>query len=297
MLRRWLYFLGKALESTRRSPGVSALTAGTIGASLLVMGSYVVALQNLERLTLTWGRNASVSVYLEDALPQAKWQAKAKALRALPGVAAARLVSPEQALARFRSRGGRARELAQGVPASVLPASIELSLESGFIDLHAVRRLADAAAAVPGVQDVDFGESELTQLRTLLETLRRVGIAAGALLAVVTAFIVSNTIRLTVYARREEIAIVQLVGGTRWFVRSPFLLEGALWGLAGGLGAVLLLAGAQMLLAQPLSSALGGMSVHLLNSELAGAVLAGGMVLGVGGSALAVGRFLELERL
>ena len=129
--------------------------------------------------------------------------------------------------------------------------------------------------------------------------LRYGGVGAGILILLATAFIVSNTIRLTVYARRDEIGILRLVGATRWFVRMPFLIEGGLWGLAGGGLAVLLMWLGHVLLAERLSLAIadvvGGLNVILFNPIVALAALSAGLGLGVFGSAFAVGRFLDVE--
>jgi cell division transport system permease protein len=111
------------------------------------------------------------------------------------------------------------------------------------------------------------------------------------------AFIVANTIKLAVYARRDEIAIQRLVGATRWFVRTPFLIEGAAWGLFGGLLAALIMWVADLVVAPELSRAaavvLGDLDVRLFAPDVAAAIVGLGVVLGLIGSALAVRRFLD----
>ena len=298
-MRRLLYFINQAIASLRGSLGISLLTAGTIAATLLVAAMYAMALQNLENLAMIWGRTATLSAYLnEDVAPEAGEEVR-KNVAALPAVAHATLVSPREALERFRARGREAAALVADVSEDALPPSIEVDLKPGFADLQAVEALARAVAAVPGIDSVDYGQQEFDRLRALLEVLRYGGLGAGLLILLATAFIVSNTIRLTVYARRDEIGILRLVGATRWFVRMPFLIEGGLWGLAGGGLAALLMWLGHLLLAERLSIAIadvvGGLNVSLFNPTVAGAVLVAGFGLGVFGSAFAVGRFLDLE--
>ena len=301
MLRRLAYFALKALGSVRESPGISVLTASTIGATLVLAGLYVMALQNLEGLALIWGRTATLTAYIDDSVMADEREPVRAALEQLDPVESATLVTPREALERFKARGPTAAALVEGVTEQVLPASVELQLAGGFADLVAVEQLAQRAREISGVADVDYGQREFERLKALIELLRLGGLIAGVFLAVATAFVVSNTIRLTVYARRDEIAILRLVGATAWFVRSPFLFEGMLWGATGGLLAVALLFGAELIVAPQVSVAIadviGGLDVHLFNFDVAGGVLIAGTVLGVVGSALAVSRFLDVDTL
>ncbi|MBI5510879.1 MAG: hypothetical protein HY903_19130 [Deltaproteobacteria bacterium] len=298
-MRRLFYFAGQALSSIRGSLGISALTAATIAAALLVSGFYAMALQNLENLALVWGRTATLAAYLDDSLPQSEWEETRAAVAGLPPVAKATLVLPAEALARFAARGPEARALVADVSADLLPAAIEVDLRAGFADLAVVERLAKELAALFGVSSVDYGQQEFERLRALLEVLRYGGLGAGILLLLATAFIVSNTIRLTVYARKDEIGILRLVGATRWFVRVPFLMEGAVWGLAGGGLAAATMWLAHLSFAARLSVAIaavvGGLNVSLFDPTVAALVLGAGFGLGVLGSAFAVGRFLDVE--
>jgi len=301
MTERFFYFVGKALGSLRESPGISVLTAGTIGATLIVLGLFVMLLQNVEGLALVWGRNATVAVYLDDGLTPEQWEGLREDLSTLDAVERSVLLTPEEALERFRDSGSDAAALVEGVRADILPASVELFLRAAFADAESLKQLAIRIAELPGVAEVDYGQDELARLMTLLRFLRLSGVAVGLLLALATSFIVSNTIRLTVYARRDEIAIQQLVGATSWFVRAPFLLEGALWGFGGGVFAALALWFAEVSVADDVSlwvaNIVGGLRIQLFSWPLAGVMVFVGVILGAVGSALAVGRFLEVHEL
>lgn len=297
--RRPLYFVRKAFASVREAPALTLLAVSTVAASLVVVGLYVMALQNLERLTLVWGRNASVAAYLADDHPPAAHENLRQQILALPGVSGAVVVTPEAALERFRARGPEAAALVEGVTPTILPVSIELTLTTGFADLDAVTRLANKVKTLEGIAEVDFGQTELERLGALLDVLRYGGLGFGVLVALVTAFIVSNTIRLTVYARRDEIAVLRLVGATPWFVRMPFVIEGAVWGAGGAAIALAVLALADQTLAARLDLALrdllGGLHVRLISSGLLMLLPALGIGTGAVGSMLAVRRFLEDE--
>jgi cell division transport system permease protein len=258
-----------------------------------------MAVENLESLALVWGRSATLTAYIDDRLEPEAWPPLRERLAGFDSVARAELVTPVQALERFRARGPKAAALVEGVVPEVLPASIELHLEAGFTDLAMVEAVAREVHDIPGIADVDYGQEEFERLGALLAVLRWGGLAAGLLIALATAFIVSNTIRLTVYARREEISIQRLVGATAWFIRMPFLIEGAVWGLVGGVAGAGLLWLADLLAAPRLTQAVvdvvGGLDVRLFALDVGLGMILAGTALGVGGSFLAVRRFLDLE--
>lgn len=293
---RLRYTLETTFSAVREAPGLSLLTILTIGAALVVLGGYVAGLQNLEKLALTWGRAATISAYLDDGLAPEHWDAIRDTVADLDAVESARLLSPARALAEFRAQGPETAALVEGIEPGILPASVEVDLRPAFADLSDVERVSGAIRTIDGVAEVDYGREEFDRLQALLELLRIVGLVVGLFVVAATAFIISNTIRLTVFSRRDEIRILSLVGATRWFIRAPFLLEGAIWGLGGGVVAAGTLLLADLLLAPRISNAvaevLGGLEVSFFSPLIGLSVAATGVVLGVLGSSLAVTRFL-----
>ena len=298
MITRSRYFLKQAKNSLRESLGVSLLTTATISVALLLLGLYVALLQNLEHLTLSWGRVANVVVYLQDELSSETLLEIQQKVESDELVDSAVLVKAAEALERFRARGPQAAALVEGVSANVLPDTLELSLQGGFAELTALDALTERLQQHVEIDSVDYGKEEFAQLERLIDFLGWVGTTLGILLAFATAFIVSNTIRLNVYARRDEISILGLVGATPWFIRIPFLLEGAAWGITGGTIATGLLYFAHTYVADDLSllvaESIGAISVTLFTPSTGLALLISGLCLGIGGSALAVRRFLEV---
>jgi cell division transport system permease protein len=299
MPSRVVYFSRKALGSIAESPWVSLLTTATIAAALLVTSLYALALDNLGRLALVWGRTASITAYIADDVPEPRWDALRGELASHSAVERATLLRPQEALDRFRARGPAAAALVEGVDAKVLPASVAITLKPGFDDLGAVAHLAEELGRVAGVSEVDYGREEFERLAGLLRVLRWAGLAGALVIVLATAFIVSNTIRLTVYARRDEIGILGLVGATVWFIRIPFVIEGAIWGAVGGAIAALSTVVLDRFVAPHLSRAvadvLGGLEVRLFEPRVALWAVAGGVLLGALASGLAVRRFLDEE--
>lgn len=298
-LSQLVYFLQTALGAIKRAPSMALLSALSVSMVLVMMGTWAMAVYNLERLTLVWGRAASLSCALEPSLEPASYQSIVAQIARLDGIKEVTLVTPQAALARFAARSAEAQALVDGVDPSILPASLEMRLEAGSVEIGHLQALADKIGGIAGVASIDFGAEVMGRLRRLVHLLRWGGVGIGALLAGATVFLLSNTIRLTVYARRDEIVILRLVGATPSFVRTPFLLEGALWGLGGGVMASGGLYGLHGLVALRLSRLLsaltGGYELSLYRPSMAVSLACAGMVLGASCSALALRRFLDAE--
>jgi cell division transport system permease protein len=287
------YFLRRALDAMAREPYVTLVGTGTIFVAVLVTGLFAAALSGAERLLSAWAGEVSVSIYLAPGADLAKARAAAEAIA--PG----RRVEPvpgEVALSRLAESLGEDRRLLEGVGPDALPDAVEVRVPD--LSLAGVRELAGRLrAGVPGAEDVDYGNAWLERLERFVARARVAGIALLAALSFATAALVSNTLRLAVFARREEIEIMKLVGATDSFVGAPFLIEGLVQGLVGSGLAVGLLLGLHAALAPRLSAAvrLAG-EIRLADTlpwPLLAGLVAGGAVLGLAGSALSVLRTLR----
>jgi cell division transport system permease protein len=291
-MTRLSYFLRRALESMRRRPHVTLVAVVTIWVAVFVTGLCAAALAAGERLLSGFAGDAQVAVYLAAGSdPSAALDA---AQRLAPGRRVV-VVRPDEALSRLRTSLGDDASLLEGVAADVLPASLEVS--AAGLALPEVRALAERLKQVPGAKDVDDGNAWVDGAERLLAALRLAGLAVFAGLAIGTAILVSNTLRLGVFARRDEIEIMKLVGATSSFVQAPFLIEGLLQGLAGaGLASVGLLA-AHAAVAPRLGGLLRDAALLSREAILPGRLLLSlvlaGAGLGVVASALAVSRHLR----
>ncbi|HYR21169.1 MAG TPA: permease-like cell division protein FtsX [Myxococcales bacterium] len=284
--------LRRALINLWRAPLPSLLAVVTIALALFLGGAMAFSVLGARVLLASWGAQRTVTAYLDRALSEEQARAVAERLRAdHPGVEVV-LVSPAQALDRLRVQLGDLGGALDGLSRNPLPATLELTPRGGG-DLRA---LADRVSNVGGVAEVDYGREWVDRLEALGGALRGFGTASLALLAVAALLVVANTIRLAVYARRDEIEIMKLVGATDGYVRAPFLLEGALQGLCGAaLAAAGLLAVQRLVLpraAAAFAFASGASAPHLAAQHCAVLAAAGALV-GLCGSYLAVGRSLR----
>ena len=281
-----------ALHGLRASPGPAAVSALTIGVALLMVGAFALLVTNMERLLDRFGEDIRVSAYLETGLSPEAARALAERVKAAPGVASVSLVTQEDALRRFREGGTGRAALLEGLDENPLPASLEIALVPERRTVEGLAVLAAAIRDLPGIEDLGYGREWVEGYARAVGLIRGVATGLGAVLALATLLIVSNTIRLAVYARRDEIAILRLVGASRLFVAVPFLLEGLLLGLGGGLLAV---GGLYVFFRTLLPSLRGGLELLLgyaspafLPPEGCLLLVAAGAALGVLGSAAAL---------
>jgi len=163
MMANLKYFLGQTRSALKRSAWSSLLTSSTICLALLIPALYVMTLQNLESLTLVWGRSANIVVVLTDAITPEDETTLTQSIQELPGISATKRISPEDALNRFKARGPEAAALVEGVSFDILPTTLELSLATGFAQLSQIEILATQIQAIPGVEDIDYGQSEFEE--------------------------------------------------------------------------------------------------------------------------------------
>jgi cell division transport system permease protein len=284
--------LRRALLNLWRAPLPSLLAVVTIALALFLGGSLAFTVLGARALLASWGAQPAVTAYLDRALSEEQARAVADRVRTGEPGAEVVFVSPAQALDRLRVQLGDLGSALDGLSRNPLPPTVEVAPRAGS-DLRA---LAGRVSQVAGVAEVDYGREWVDRLEALASALRGFGTASLALVGLAALLVVANTIRLAVYARRDEIEIMKLVGATDGYVRAPFLLEGALQGLCGSaLAAAGLLSVQRLLLPRAgaaFAFAAGAQAPHLAAQHCA--VLAGaGALVGLCGSYLAVARFLR----
>jgi len=286
--------IGAALRAGARGaserPLVFALAVATMSAGLLVLAAYLLVIANLRGVLARAGADLRLVAFTElrggesdDAVA-----ALAARLRAQDGVAQASYVSPADALERLRKDLGQDASALDGLDRNPLPGSFELAPTPGKRDPAFLRDLADRVAAVPGVSEVRWGEPWVEGYARVVRIAEWVGAGLGGFLLLVLGTIVASTVRLSLHARADEIAIQRLVGAGGWFVRLPFCLEGALQGLLAAALALALLRGlfalGLPLLGDALSWLLGGQPAVFFGVGEAAALLALGLLLGLLGA-------------
>jgi cell division transport system permease protein len=294
-MRALRYSFQEALGSLWRGRQSALLSTSTIALALLVLGGFLIATANLQRLGAEWSSAAEMSVYLEDQITDQQRTAIEGALAPSEIVASREYVSKSTALSRFRETFSDLAGSIETLGSNPLPASYEVRLKAGPASEAGLEALGAKLQATSGVVDVRYDRQWLSRLMSAINVIRGVGLAIGAVLTLAAALTVASVVRLALHARRDEIEIMQLVGAPTAYVRGPFVMEGVIQGGVGALVALVLLAAAFFALRGvylvPLAAAMNMSSIAFLPAELAVLLVVGGMAVGcVGGLVAAWGR-------
>ncbi len=281
------YALREALAAFRRVPGLTGLSAAMIGLSLFIVGLFGIVAFNIKRTMERVESRVEIVAFLrDDASPNAVELAQ-RDIASFPEVLSAYYISRDEALELARRDLVEFRAVFDELDTNPLPASIEVHLKPGMRDPATVKAVARRIGSYPFVEEVRYGSEWLDKVYLLRRVAGAATLLLGGAFAIVATLIIGAAIRLAVFARRDEISIMRLVGATESFIGGPFLLEGLITGLLGGVLALVATYG----LFRVLSGAVLQLE-WMPRSWLAGGILVGA-VFGVLASALAVRRHLR----
>jgi cell division transport system permease protein len=281
------YAIREALTAFRRTPLLTMLSVVAIAFSLFIVGLFGLTAFNISQAVREVENKVEVVGYLRDDATPAQLQLAQEELRRLPAVQELRYVTKTEALASAMEEMKEFRDVFTDLESNPLPASIEVRLRPGQSSPEAVERVAKRMQAYGFVEEVDFGDGWVEKIYTIRRLFGAAATAIGGAFALVGAIIIATAIRVAVFARREEISIMRLVGATDGFVERPFLLEGLFTGFVGGLAA----AGLTYLAFSVLNRYL--FALQWIPSEWMAGFVVAGTVFGFLSSMVAVRRHLE----
>ncbi len=237
------YFFRRSLLNIRQNLVINLLAVVTITLSFLIVSLFLLVFVNLEGAGELWSEKVQVTVYFDRELNENEFIALRNLIMTLEGTDTISYVSKGDALKRFRTRLKGQESLLDGIPPEVLPASLEIRLKQSFRTSNAVEAYVVRLKKIPTIVEVQYGEEWVRRFNTFMNFMRFGGALLGGFIALAVLFIISNTIKITIYSRRAEVELLEVVGATRTFIRIPFLIEGMLQGLCGAILALLILAG------------------------------------------------------
>jgi cell division transport system permease protein len=307
---RLKFFFGEALDSLRRNWVMTIASILTVLVTMAILGLVLVTDRNLKEGTTSLKNRVEIEVFIKDTVSadQTQVDAMGARIRAMPQVKSVQYISKEQALENFKKTlGDSGKSILEQLPQNPLPASFKISVK----DPNQVDQVAQQFFNDPRV-DNDPGTTNGVSyakrtVRNLLGTINLVekGMWVVTLLfALAAVLLVSTTVRLSIFARRREVEIMQLVGATNWFIRWPFVLEGFITGMVGSLVAALAVWGANVLVFNWIHSS----KLDFLSPQRYPVIVQGGTwplgliptlvlvgaVLGAVGSVLALRRYLRV---
>lgn len=288
------YFIQEVFHSLRRNNWMTFASIGTVAVSLFVLGVFLILVLNMNRLAGMLESQVQISVYLEDHLTDREKRQIGYDIESLQGIDSVTYVDRETAKERLKERLGDQKYLLDALSEdNPLPDAFEVTVTTPAV----VESAAGAIAAMQGVEEAKYGQDVVEHLFDITRLMRIFGFVLMGLLGGATLFIISNTIRLTVFARRKEIAIMKYVGATDWFIRWPFLLEGIVLGCIGGFIAAVALRSFYAAMAAKIYSTLAFfplMPQYPFMNYVTAAILLAGIVIGAIGSVISLKRFLRV---
>lgn len=288
------YFWKETFYSLFRNKFMAVASVLTVTLSMFILGVFLCAVLNINHMATYLENQVEMTVYLKDGLNTEQVMAVGKKLKALPDLKEIKFTNKDQAMAEFKQRLGDQQGILDAINGNPLPSSYSTS----FATPASLKKAVSIVTQYPEVDSVQYGQDIIEQLYKVAQVIRIGGIILIVFLAGAELFIISNTIRLTVFARRREIQIMKYVGATNGFIRWPFIFEGMIIGFIGsGLSAFILWEGYKVVLMEmaqaglvfipliPLWPFIGYMTVMLL---------AAGIIIGILGSTISLRKYMKV---
>lgn len=258
----------------------------TIFLATILPGIIWVASKNLAKVESDLRNNITMDVFLRDGIRPTDIDSLKTRLLALEGIKDVAFISKEDALAKMRTRFGS--ELLLGLDENPLPASFELKIDKSLFEPGAAEALTKKIAAWPQVEDVVLAWDILNRLGKIINSVKILGLSLSLLVAFAAVFIVANTVRVAISDRRKTVEIMQLVGATRGYILSPFVLLGGFLGMAGATLSAAVLAWFSSYISKNM------MSISFLEPHEIIVFILTGLLLGMIGAIIATQKYLEI---
>ena len=284
------YALKLALQSLLKEKWINLLSGLTIAAGLLIISISFFALYNIDIATKKLPEKFSMTIYLDNSIQADRLGPLMDSFRKHKEVLSVRYISKDEAMKELKASLKNSDYILEGLEENPLPDSLEIKLRKDKAEAETARRLAREALSIKGVSEVDYGEKFLSTLNAIKKGFQAIGLVFVAVLSTGIIFVCYSTVKILFYRRTEEIETFKLLGATKGFIRTPFLIEGAVIGFCGGL---LSLAGCFLLyyvIFLRLSVSMPVFKTILFPANLFLPLPVLGIFLGITGAALALGR-------
>jgi len=283
------FFVNEAGTNMKRSAMMAFITIATIGIALVMMGAFLLATMNLESFLQQLQAEALVTAYLKPGFAITDAKTLSLKLTSLEEIENIEVVTPDQAARELFSSPDDQQLLQIGIghDSNPLPTTLRIRIKSGNLLEPLLQKLKNE----PMIDNIGYGEDLFQQFHGMSQLLWLISLVIVVMLGLASLFIVYNTVRLTLFMRREEIVIMKLVGATNWFVRGPFLVEGFIQGLVGSFLAIIVLFSAYKFMLAKLAELIPFFTANIGFEQLfklSAKLLMMGIVLGISGSLLSL---------
>ncbi len=234
-MRVLLYSIQSALKNIWAEKWINLLTTLSVGIGLLILSAFITVSLNMDSVLKKWSRSFGIVVYLDDQISAEATGTVRDLFKQDADIMEVNYISEDEALSELRDILGADASILDDLEQNPLPSSFELKLKSSLLEPVFVKKKAETIVKMPGVADVQYGEKWLASLNTVSRIMKASTIFLGGAIFIAIIFITYNTIKIFFYRRKEEIETLKLLGATKSFIRLPFLLEGLVLGVIGGI--------------------------------------------------------------
>jgi len=291
--------LGKVISNVKESFLLNLITIAIIANSFFIFSAFLMIFNNLNGILKKVGEEKiQINVYLEEGLSEEEVSGIRQQLSNLAAAESVLFISQEDALVHLKEIFRGKEKILEELEVNPLPSSFEVRLKNDLSNIQEMEHLVKKVSQINGVDDISYGQEWVEKFSKFVGMIKCTGIVLGGLLLLTIIFIISNTIRLAIHSRQEEIEIMKLVGATDYFIKMPFIIEGGLQGLSGtliSLGTLFLLYRFFITRAATFFGInFNIFSISFLSFEVTGGIVIGGILLGIFGSLVSVERFLKV---
>jgi len=284
------------MANIRENRLVHLIGIGTMSIAFLIFYAFILIFVNINHWTEKQGKTLTMSIYFKEEPDSAEIENIKKELFLFPGVTIKQFVSKDDAMKSLRRKLEGKAGLLDGLKQNPLPASLEITLSRDKDGDSLPYQLKTRLEEITVVDEVHYTQEWIKKFQVIMEAIKIVGVIFGGLLFLAALFIITNTIKLTIYSRKEEIEILKLVGATNRFVKIPFMIEGSIQGLLGGAVALFILFLAYIIAITRIDISIGFASLNIvfLSPQIILFLLLMSVIIGFIGSTISVGRFFRL---
>ena len=284
------YSTRTAFHSLMKEKWINLLSSLTVAASLLVSAMAIITIFNLENFTRTLPERFTMVVYLQDSVSPEDTQKLIWQLKNKDYVSGTKYISRDQALNEMKRTLKDVSNVLEGLDENPLSSAIELKLKKESVTAPAVKKISEELKKMPSVGDVYY-EAKIAETVYLLKTsIENMSIIILCIISFVVLFVISSTVKILLYRRKTEIEIIKLLGATGGFIRAPFLIEGGVIGFFGGIFASIGATVFYYSLTTSFSAFMPILKTMVLPMEIVVLLPIAGLVMGVAGSLISVGR-------
>jgi cell division transport system permease protein len=290
---RFGYFFRETVTALRRNALVTFAAISTVFISLFLLGGSLLVERQVRLMAGEWASKVEVSVFIRDTASSDQIGALARKIKEMPEVDEVYFEDRAEAYERFKRLFRDSVALIENVTEDAMPQSFRIKLE----DPEKFAVIRARLAGDPSVEEVRDEQRLLKNLFAVTRVLRTGVQAVAIIMLVAAAGLIANTVRMAVFARRKEIAIMKLVGATNWFIRVPFLIEGVVEGFLGAVMAVLGIFAMKVLFIDPLRGQVSFVPTWVGTTEILSTIpwiIGAGILMAALASLVAMRRFLDV---